>query len=69
MKTTKHNSLVTAAVFALVLSFGAVAYAEKGAETLVRLTDRLPSGENRPEMPDLYARLLQKEIIPNLGSQ
>ena len=45
MKTTKRNSFVTAGVCALVISFGAVAYAEKGAETLVRLTKGSPPGK------------------------
>src|SRR5690348_7522678 len=38
MKTMNRKSLLVAGVCALALSFGTVAYAEKGAETLVRLT-------------------------------
>src|SRR4051812_16605040 len=38
MKTTNRKSLLVAGVCALALTFGTVAYAEKGAETLVRLT-------------------------------
>jgi hypothetical protein len=38
MKSINRKSLLTAAVCALALSFGTAAYAEKGAETLVRLT-------------------------------
>ena len=38
MKTTNRQSLLVAGVCALALTFGTAAYAEKGAETLVRLT-------------------------------
>jgi hypothetical protein len=38
MKTMNPKSLLVAGVCALALSFGTVAYAEKGAETLARLT-------------------------------
>src|ERR1051326_621742 len=38
MKTTNRKSLLVAGVCALALSFGTAAYAEKGAETLLRLT-------------------------------
>jgi hypothetical protein len=38
MKTINRKSLITSAVCALAISFGSAAYAEKGAETLVRLT-------------------------------
>ena len=38
MNFNYRNSLLTAAVVALALSFGSAVYAEKGAETLVRLS-------------------------------
>src|SRR6476620_3857427 len=38
MKTTNRKSLLVAGVCALALTFGTAAYAEKGAETLLRLT-------------------------------
>ena len=38
MKTTNRKSLLVAGVCALALTFGTAAYAEKGAETLMRLT-------------------------------
>ena len=38
MKTINRKSLLVAGVCALALSFGTAAYAEKGGETLVRLT-------------------------------
>jgi hypothetical protein len=38
MKTTNRKYLLVAGVCALALTFGTVAYAEKGAGTLVRLT-------------------------------
>jgi hypothetical protein len=38
MKTMNRKSLLVAGVSALALSFGSVAYAEKGAETLARLS-------------------------------
>jgi hypothetical protein len=38
MKTMNRKSLLVAGMCALALTFGTVAYAEKGAETLVRLT-------------------------------
>jgi hypothetical protein len=38
MKTTNHNSVLIAGLCALALSFGTVAYAEKGAETLIKRT-------------------------------
>jgi hypothetical protein len=38
MKTRTPKSLLVAGVCALALTFGTAAYAEKGAETLVRLT-------------------------------
>ena len=38
MKTMNRKSLLVAGVCALALSFGTAAYAEKGAETLLRLT-------------------------------
>jgi hypothetical protein len=38
MKSFNRNSLLIAGVCALALTFGTVVYAEKGAETLVRLT-------------------------------
>jgi len=38
MKSFNRKSLMAAGVCALALSFGTAAYAEKGAETLVRLT-------------------------------
>src|ERR1051326_9501666 len=38
MKSFNRKSLLIAGVCALALTFGTVAYAEKGAETLVRLT-------------------------------
>ena len=37
MKTMTRKNLLTAGLCALALSFGTLAYAEKGAETLVRL--------------------------------
>jgi hypothetical protein len=37
MKTTNRKSLLVAAVCAVALSFGTAAYAEKGAEALLRL--------------------------------
>jgi hypothetical protein len=38
MKSFNRKSLLIAGVCALTLTFGTLAYAEKGAETLVRLT-------------------------------
>src|SRR5262245_36905019 len=38
MKTMNRKSVLVAGVCALALSFGSAAYAEKGAETLLRLT-------------------------------
>jgi hypothetical protein len=38
MKTMNRKSLLVAGVCALALSFGTAAYAEKGAETLLRIT-------------------------------
>jgi len=38
MKTINRKSFLVAGLCALALSFGTAAYAEKGAETLVRLT-------------------------------
>jgi hypothetical protein len=38
MKTTNRKSLLVASVCALGLTFGTAAYAEKGAETLLKLT-------------------------------
>jgi len=42
MKTISRKSLFISGFCAVALSFGTVAYAEKGAETLVRLTKGAP---------------------------
>ena len=42
MKTINHKTLFISGLCAVALSFGTAAYAEKGAETLVRLTKGAP---------------------------
>jgi hypothetical protein len=45
MKTINRKSLFISGLCALALSFGTAAYAEKGAETLVRLTKDAPAAK------------------------
>lgn len=48
MKTTNRKSLLVAVVCALALTFGTAAYAEKGAETLLRLTQGAAPAKAEP---------------------
>ena len=51
MKTIYRKSLFISGLCAVALSFGTVAYAEKGAETLVRLTKGAPAAKVEAAAP------------------
>jgi hypothetical protein len=51
MKTINRKSLFISGFCAVALSFGSVAYAEKGAETLVRLTKGTPTAKVEAAAP------------------
>jgi hypothetical protein len=51
MKTINRNSFLVAGLCALAFSFGTAAYAEKGAETLVRLTKGTASAKIEAAAP------------------
>ena len=51
MKTTNRKSLLISGFCAVALSFGTVAYAEKGGQTLVRLTKDTPAAKVEAAAP------------------
>src|SRR5215467_4542842 len=51
MKTINRKSLFISGLCAMALSFGTAAYAEKGAETLVRLTKGSPPAKVEAAAP------------------
>jgi hypothetical protein len=51
MKSINRKSLLISGLCAVALSFGTAAYAEKGAETLVRLTKGAPAAKVQAAAP------------------
>jgi hypothetical protein len=63
MKTINRKSLFISGLCAVALSFGTVAYAEKGAETLVRLTKGSPPAKVEAATPMAHKCALCTDTI------